>query len=566
MRFTIKAQLLITFLAIFALASTATIVAINKITLLDDRFALFVEREQRDLQLIDSISTTELALRSTVAEILISLPYPDPERLQRLQDKIATLSDELTAELTEFIGRLQDEDNKAQVEQLLVEHTKLMKINRSLIKLELSGKGDAANSMFHGAAANITDRLLALADEVHSITDERSQQAIAKLRAQTTKIRQQLIMLTAAMLLIGIISATVVILSIGRGMKKAIAQASRVAEGDLRETTKITRNNEFSDLLRAQNSMIERLREVVTSVNEAARYVASGSNQMAKTSESLASGANDQAVSTERVSAAVEQMSANIASTSENASTTEGIAKQSATEASQSGAAVSEALGAMRTIADRIMIVQEIARQTDLLALNAAVEAARAGEHGRGFAVVASEIRKLAENTQKAATEISNLSGNTVASAKAAGERLQSLLPNIEETSSLVTQISSASRELATGSNQINESLQSLDRITQENSSASEEMSSAATELSSQAQALAESMSFFLLNSAEDVVIMAGADDPMAPLQIEANDADEATLDALTKANTSGDIAPDWGTPAPSGTKDQKKITFNLED
>ncbi|MEC7964010.1 MAG: methyl-accepting chemotaxis protein, partial [Pseudomonadota bacterium] len=187
---------------------------------------------------------------------------------------------------------------------------------------------------------------------------------------------------------------------------------------------------------------------------------------------------------------------------SENAIATEDMARRAADEAQRSGTAVADAVKAMKTIGERINVLQEIARQTDLLALNAAVEAARAGEHGRGFAVVATEVRKLAENSQQAAAEISKLSGDTVKSAALAGEMLETLVPNIEKTSSLVSDITGASRELAIGSTQINESVQRLDSVTQENTSAAEEMSSAATELSSQAEQLADVISFFRVDGA----------------------------------------------------------------
>jgi methyl-accepting chemotaxis protein len=151
----------------------------------------------------------------------------------------------------------------------------------------------------------------------------------------------------------------------------------------------------------------------------------------------------------------------------------------------------------METIAEKIMVVQEIARQTDLLALNAAVEAARAGEHGRGFAVVASEVRKLAERSQEAATEISGLSGETVRSAQSAGDLLKNLVPDIQKTSDLVTEISAANNELNAGASQISEAIGQLDTVTQQNTSASEEMSSAASELAHQADRLQQSIGFF---------------------------------------------------------------------
>jgi len=193
----------------------------------------------------------------------------------------------------------------------------------------------------------------------------------------------------------------------------------------------------------------------------------------------------------------MEEMAANIKQNADNAAQTEKISRQSSKDAEASGEAVNRAVDAMRTIADKIGIVQEIARQTDLLALNAAVEAARAGEHGKGFAVVASEVRKLAERSQTAAAEIGAVSGDTVKAAQEAGEMLQRLVPDIRKTAELVSEISAACREQDVGASQINEAIQQLDKVTQQNAGASEQMSATSEELAAQAEELQTSIAFF---------------------------------------------------------------------
>jgi len=162
---------------------------------------------------------------------------------------------------------------------------------------------------------------------------------------------------------------------------------------------------------------------------------------------------------------------------------------------------VVQAVSAMKNIAEKISIVEEIARQTNLLALNAAIEAARAGEHGKGFAVVAAEVRKLAERSGTAAAEISQLSSSTVSVADQAGQMLVKLVPDIQRTAELVQEISAASNEQNAGAEQINKALQQLDQVIQQNASASEEMASTSEELSSQAEQLQSSISFFHLGA-----------------------------------------------------------------
>jgi methyl-accepting chemotaxis protein len=317
-----------------------------------------------------------------------------------------------------------------------------------------------------------------------------------------TSGRTTLVSVLIASVVVSVLMAIWISLTLNRGLGQSSAMAQAVAAGDLTKLADIRSQDEIGDLLSYTNSMIESLRDIVGKVAAASRNVASGSEQLSAGSEQLSQGASEQAAATEEASASMEEMAANIRQNAENAGQTEKIARQSAKDAQVSGEAVTRAVEAMRTIAGKITVVQEIARQTDLLALNAAVEAARAGEHGRGFAVVASEVRKLAERSQGAATEISALSSETVAVAQEAGQMLARLVPDIKRTADLVEEITAACREQDIGASQINTAIQQLDTVTQQNSAASEEMSATSEELAAQAQQLQEAMNFFRLDGA----------------------------------------------------------------
>ena len=283
-----------------------------------------------------------------------------------------------------------------------------------------------------------------------------------------------------------------------------IAEGNRVLDlvstGILAERVEIACEGDHRRMKDAINNLVDSLTGFASNVTDAAAQVAAGSQELSSSSEQVSQGATEQAAAAEQASAAMEEMAANIKQNADNAAQTEKIARQSAKDAEVSGEAVNKAVGAMQTIADKIGIVQEIARQTDLLALNAAVEAARAGEHGRGFAVVASEVRKLAERSQGAAAEISAVSSDTVKAAAEAGEMLNKLVPDIRRTAELVSEISAACREQDIGSAQINEAIQQLDKVTQQNASASEQISSTSEELASQAEEMQQTIAFFQLD------------------------------------------------------------------
>ena len=314
---------------------------------------------------------------------------------------------------------------------------------------------------------------------------------------------------TLLSLVVGIGMGLWIVIGIVSGLRRAGEMTQAIADGDLTQTAVISTDCEIGDLMRHVNAMAEKLRGIVGEASTASDNVSSGSQELAASAQQLSQGATEQAAAAEQASASMEQMASNIKQNADNASQTETIARQSALDAQKSGEAVGRAVQAMQTIAEKIVIVQEIARQTDLLALNAAVEAARAGEHGRGFAVVASEVRKLAERSQTAASEISTVSAQTARAAQDAGEMLARLVPDIKKTAELVTEITAACREQDIGADQINQAIQQLDKVTQQTAGASEEMSATSEELSAQAEQLQSSIAFFRLE--------AGASAPATP-------------------------------------------------
>jgi methyl-accepting chemotaxis protein len=304
---------------------------------------------------------------------------------------------------------------------------------------------------------------------------------------------------------VGVVSAVVAGIFLSRLITKplgeAVVSAHKIAEGDMTVDLTSRSKDEVGQLIDALSNMVQHVSEVIEEVTVSADNVASGSQELSATSEQMSQGATEQAAAAEEASSSTEEMVSNIRQNADNAHQTEGIASRSAQDAKIGGESVHQTVDAMKKIANKISIIEEIARQTNLLALNAAIEAARAGEHGKGFAVVASEVRKLAERSQTAAGEINQLASSSVEIAVQAGEMLVKLVPDIQKTAELVQEISSASAEQTTGVSQINKAIQQLDQVIQQNASASEQMSATSEELAAQAEQLKNAIAFFRLKN-----------------------------------------------------------------
>ncbi|MBI5107671.1 MAG: MCP four helix bundle domain-containing protein [Rhodocyclales bacterium] len=312
--------------------------------------------------------------------------------------------------------------------------------------------------------------------------------------------RNLMIASSLAAVIITLLFALWITRSITLPLLRATTAASALSRGDLTVSIHCASRDEVGILMSAMHELVQRLNQVIGEVKGAADSLANASGQVSATAQSLSQSSSEQAASVEETTASVEQMTASITQNTENARVTDRIATKSATDAVEGGTAVKETVDAMKSIAGKIGIIDDIAYQTNLLALNAAIEAARAGEHGKGFAVVAAEVRKLAERSQIAAQEIGELAGSSVTLAERAGCLLDDMVPAIRKTSDLVQEITAASQEQSSGVGQVNGAMGQLNKATQQNASASEELAATAEEMGGQAAQLTELMEFFRID------------------------------------------------------------------
>ena len=329
----------------------------------------------------------------------------------------------------------------------------------------------------------------------------------ARALAATEENKRQMILWAVLVAGVGIVLLGGIVHGLFRSvvlapLREAVRLTERLADGDLECTLVARAQDEIGALALALNNMAARLKETVTEVKNGAVVVATGSEEMSSTAKHVAEGSTTQAATVEQVSTSIEQMTGSVAQTADNARRTAAIATQAAATANSGGQAVTETVAAMKSIAERITIIEEISRQTNMLALNAAIEAARAGEHGKGFAVVAAEVRKLAERSQSAAQEIKAVASSSVQIATNAGDLIiQQIIPKIKETAGLIEEIDAATAEQNRGIMDNTKAVQELDQIIQQNTAAAEELSATSNELAAQAARLLQSIGFFRLGA-----------------------------------------------------------------
>lgn len=427
-------------------------------------------------------------------EHIISQTEQEMAGNEKRMDEIAGQLEAVTAT---FAALLTLPEEKALYEQYQAAWEGYQKEHEKLLAMSRAGETQQALAYYRGESrqtynmvSDIINRNVAWNTQMGRASSDAASEAYGAAQFAV-------IVLLSVSILLGLGLAFLIARSITGAIRDAMTAATSIADGDLTVKVEARSRDEIGQMMETMQRMVVKLSQVISEVRSGADNLASASEEVSATSQSLSQASSEQASSVEETSASMEQMTASISQNTENASITDGMASKAAKEAVEGGEAVGQTVTAMKSIAEKISIIDDIAYQTNLLALNAAIEAARAGEHGKGFAVVAAEVRKLAERSQIAAQEIGEVAGSSVELAERAGRLLTEMVPSIQKTSDLVQEIAAASSEQSAGVEQINGAMEQLNQITQQNASASEELAATSEEMSSQAEQLQQAMAFF---------------------------------------------------------------------
>ena len=521
MKLSLKGQISAAFGLLAALFVLMGLFSLNDLQAVKHNSEKIVHNNFETLRLIDQIAATQDKIQTEIRTYIL---VGTKEERKALKARLKALGNEKEQKIL-TAQAIAAGETATFLADYLEKKTEIDQANKKVMQDLLFGAKTKASARLVEADTSLVQPMNVLLAKIETAETAKMYKALEEADIAFAATQRRIFLLVSGAIGFSVLMGWQLATKLQSGLRHASRLASEVASGNLSQSGDHGLKNEIGVLLDHLNGMRAGLRGLVTDVNTGATQVAKGASQLAQTAVTLDTNTREQREAVENVAGFVAEMQANVAQTATGAQATQDKAHVTARNAREGGNAVIEAVASIGSIVDRTQIIQEIARQTDLLALNAAVEAARAGEHGRGFSVVAAEVRTLAEQAQAAASDIGTLTTGTMQSAQNARQRLEQLVPEIEETAHLVSDMAVSNDEIADGMLQIDQAIARLERNIQSNSHTSENMSATADALAGQARALQQVIGTFRLEGsspAEQDPASNTTEAPQSPDQTEA--------------------------------------------